>query len=53
MGLYPTYLAGPDLIARTDTFLDGAPDLPAGARRLVLEARDGVSRALRCQGRDA
>jgi aminopeptidase N len=52
MGLYPTYLADASLVARTDEFLDSSPDLPSGARRLVLEARDGVSRALRCQARD-
>jgi aminopeptidase N len=43
--LYPR-LDEPGTIVRTDAFL-AAPDLPAGCRRLVLEQRDDVARALR------
>jgi aminopeptidase N len=44
--LYPA-LDEPATLERTDAFLAGT-DLPAGCRRLVLEERDGVARALRC-----
>jgi aminopeptidase N len=49
VGLYPTLLATPETLRRTDAWLqelDG--DLPA-LHRLVLESRDGVARALRAQ----
>ena len=51
VGLYPTLLASPDLVARTDAYLAGGSPPPA-LRRLVLEGRDGVLRALRAQARD-
>ena len=44
--LYPA-LDEPATLELTDEFL-ARPDLPAGCRRLVLEERDGVARALRC-----
>ncbi|HET9657768.1 MAG TPA: aminopeptidase N [Kineosporiaceae bacterium] len=50
-GLYPTLLAGPDLLDRTDRWLDGTEAEPA-LRRLVVEARDAVVRALHAQDRD-
>ena len=43
----------PATLEATDAFVAAHPDLPRGARRLVLEGRDGVARALRCQARDA
>jgi aminopeptidase N len=52
VGLYPTQLATRETLERTDAWLaelDG--ELPA-LRRLVLESRDGVARALRAQERD-
>jgi aminopeptidase N len=51
VGLYPGLLASDQLLRRTDSWLeqDGGP--PA-LRRLVLEGRDGVARALRAQSRD-
>jgi aminopeptidase N len=52
VGLYPTQLATAETLERTDAWLaelDG--ELPA-LRRLVLESRDGVARALRAQERD-
>ena len=49
VGLYPTLLATPETLARTDAWLAAAgDDLPA-LRRLILESRDGVARALRAQ----
>jgi aminopeptidase N len=51
IGLYPGLFPSDDLLSRTDSWLaeDGAA--PA-LRRLVLESRDGVARALRAQKRD-
>lgn len=51
IGLYPTQLASPGLVERTDRWLDSSGAEPALAR-LVLENRDGVTRALRAQARD-
>ena len=42
----------PDLVERTQAWLDSAPREPA-LRRLLVEARDGVARAVRVQARDA
>ncbi|WP_432573537.1 aminopeptidase N [Kineococcus sp. SYSU DK005] len=52
-GLYPLLLADAELLERTDRWLAGAHDAPPALRRLVLENRDGVARALRAQERDA
>ncbi len=52
-GLYPILLVEPDIITRTEDFLHAHPELPAGAKRLVAEALDGVLRAMRCQERDS
>jgi aminopeptidase N len=50
-GLYPALLAGPALLERTDRWLAEVDAEPA-LRRLVVEARDGVVRALKAQERD-
>jgi aminopeptidase N len=50
--LYPALLAGPALVQRTDQFLASLGDDMATLRRLTLENRDGVVRALRAQERD-
>lgn len=52
IGFFPTLLASPELLARTDEWLSTAEPVPA-LRRLVAESRDGVARALRVQERDA
>jgi aminopeptidase N len=52
-GLYPLELADHALVERTDAWLEAEPDAPPALRRLVLENRDGVARALRAQERDA
>ena len=51
-GLYPTLLATPETLARTDAWLAEAGDDLAALRRLIGENRDGVQRALRAQERD-
>jgi aminopeptidase N len=52
VGMYPTVLADQELVDRTDAWLRDESLAPA-LRRLVLESRDGVARALRAQARDA
>lgn len=52
LGFYPTELAdhpGVDVLAATDTFLEGLGDRVPALRRLVVEERDGVRRALAAQ----
>ncbi len=41
----------PSVIAKTSDLIDGN-DLPPGLARLLVEGRDGLRRALRCQERD-
>jgi aminopeptidase N len=52
LGLYPATLVEESTLEVTDSFL-AREDVPAGARRLVREGRDGIERSLRCQARDA
>lgn len=54
IGLYPTLLAGtgPDLLTRTDDWLADLGERTPALRRLVVEERDGVRRALAAQERD-
>ncbi|MFH7597128.1 aminopeptidase N [Streptomyces racemochromogenes] len=51
-GLYPRLLVEQETVDRTDAYLAEAAPPPA-LRRLLTEARDEVSRALRAQGVDA
>ncbi|WP_088282220.1 aminopeptidase N [Kineosporia sp. A_224] len=51
VGLYPTVLAGPALLERTEAWLATTQAEPA-LRRLVVEARDGVTRAVAAHERD-
>ncbi|MFN8076051.1 MAG: aminopeptidase N [Kineosporiaceae bacterium] len=51
VGLYPTLLAGPETVERTDAWLAAHPD-DAALRRLVVEGKDGVLRSLRAYERD-
>ncbi|MDF3045366.1 MAG: Membrane alanine aminopeptidase [Ornithinibacter sp.] len=52
-GFYPRPLAEPELLAATQGWLDTHPQAHAALRRLVLENRDPVARALAAQERDA
>ena len=52
LGLYPATLVEQETLDMTDRFL-ARDDVPAGARRLVREGRDGIERSLRCQARDS
>ena len=51
-GLYPALVIDSATVSRTQTFLDTHEDLPGGVRRMLVEGRDGVQRALRCVNRD-
>jgi aminopeptidase N len=50
---YPTALADARLHDATQAWLDAHPEAPAALRRLVVENRDPIARALRAQERDA
>jgi aminopeptidase N len=52
-GFYPLTLASQELHDATQRWLDEHPDAPAALRRLVVENRDPVARALKAQARDA
>ena len=52
VGLYPTLLVSPAVVEQTDAFL-ARDDVPSSLRRLVLESRDGVLRALAARACDA
>jgi aminopeptidase N len=50
--LYPSYLVDPRVLDRTDAWL-AADDIPPSLRRLVLEGRDDLRRAIRAREVDA
>jgi aminopeptidase N len=55
VGLYPTLVlneSGADVLGRTDAWLDQHGDEIPALRRLIVEARDAVRRALAAQERD-
>jgi aminopeptidase N len=52
-GLFPAYQDRPETLEAADGWLSGHPDAAPALRRLVLEARDDLARALRAQARDA
>ena len=52
VGLYPTLQVSSALVERTDAHLSRG-DVPPALRRLLLEGRDGVVRALKARERDA
>ncbi|MFD5541056.1 aminopeptidase N [Streptomyces sp. NPDC127079] len=52
-GLYPSLQDRPETLAATDAWLAAHADAPPALRRLVLEARDDLARALRGQECDA
>jgi aminopeptidase N len=52
VGFYPTAIATAGTVQRTDAWLDAATGAVPALRRLMLESRDGVARAVRAQERD-
>jgi aminopeptidase N len=53
IGLFPTLIPEQSTVDAADAWLADNPDAVPALRRLVLESRDGVARALRAQARDA
>ncbi|SER82316.1 aminopeptidase N [Streptomyces sp. yr375] len=51
-GLFPALQDSPQTLAATDAWLAAHESAPPALRRLVLEARDDLARALRAQGRE-
>ena len=52
VGLYPSLQTTQATVDRTDAFLATLPDESAALRRMMLENRDGVARALRARQAD-
>ncbi|MET1087777.1 MAG: aminopeptidase N [Arthrobacter sp.] len=52
VGLYPSLLTTQATVDRTDGFLASLPPESAALRRMMLENRDGVARALRARAAD-
>ncbi|MFI8104384.1 aminopeptidase N [Streptomyces sp. NPDC086023] len=52
-GLFPALQSSDETLAATDAWLSSHADAAPALRRLVLEARDDLARALRAQARDA
>ncbi|MFJ3095814.1 aminopeptidase N [Streptomyces hydrogenans] len=52
-GLFPAYQDRPETLAATDAWLAAHADAAPALRRLVLESRDDLARALRAQECDA
>ncbi|MET9607961.1 aminopeptidase N [Streptomyces sp. NPDC006512] len=52
-GLYPALQDSPATVEATDAWLSAHPDAAPALRRLVLESRDDLARALRAQACDA
>jgi aminopeptidase N len=52
VGLYPAQLTTQATVDRTDAFLASLPEESAALRRMMLENRDGVARALRARAAD-
>jgi aminopeptidase N len=50
LGLFPSLLGSPEIIAKAEAFIASSTDV--GAIRLVRELKDNVDRSLRCQARD-
>jgi aminopeptidase N len=53
IGLFPTVLAEQSTVDAADRWLDAHRGAAPALRRLVVEARDGVARALHAQAFDA
>ncbi|MFE2272214.1 aminopeptidase N [Streptomyces lavendulae] len=51
-GLYPMLQDSPATVGATDAWLAAHPEAAPALRRLVLESRDDLARALRAQARD-
>jgi aminopeptidase N len=51
--MYPAVLIGQETVAETDRHLNGAEPLPGPVRRILLEGKDNMLRAMRGRAVDA
>jgi aminopeptidase N len=51
LGLFPSLLGSPEILAKADAFISSSDDV--GAIRLIRELRDNVARSLNCQAFDS
>lgn len=51
-GLFPVTVVDQSVIDKADQFLKNNSDLPTGAKRIIVEQRDSLARALRAQLKD-
>ncbi|MCA1830820.1 MAG: aminopeptidase N, partial [Actinobacteria bacterium] len=51
-GMFPRVLVEDATVASTDSYLEAHPDLPWPLRRGLIEAKDGLARALRARALD-
>ena len=52
-GLFPVAVVAQSVIDKADEFISNNPDLAVGARRIIVEQRDSLARALRAQQKDS
>ena len=52
-GLFPVTVVSEEVIAKAETFLNNNPELPIGAKRIIIEQKDSLARAIRAQKKDA
>jgi len=50
--MFPSEVVGEETVQATDRYLEG-PDVPGPVRRVLLEAKDGMQRAMRARAVDA
>ena len=51
-GLFPSTNINQDVIQKCDEFLEKNKELAVGARRIIIEQRDSLARALKAQNAD-
>jgi aminopeptidase N len=51
-GLFPSSNITQEVIDKSDKFLENNKELAVGARRIIIEQRDAIARALRAQVAD-
>ena len=52
-GLFPVTIVDQEVINKADEFLSNHPTLATGAKRIIIEQRDSLARALKAQLKDA
>ena len=52
-GLFPVTVVSQEVVEKADEFLANNPDLPTGAKRIIVEQRDSLARSLKAQQKDS